>query len=237
MAIPILQNHTEYIRGLREETPLEAVIRRIPATIELTEGNLDGVAARLRDLRARYDREGLRAIESDGEVARLVHDQLRLDSRTGAEKPFWALLSAVKAPDFVQWRWGKADGGPAPANRYNGGWKDTFRRLWYRAELAKGAHPDDPYFYVDHGGEDFWVGIIEREFSQCRSLLHTFLEWWLGPDGERQRSMEEHRRFFIALRLLRPYRAYEALRREDQIDLFREAERLAHARWVEELKV
>jgi hypothetical protein len=49
--------------------------------------------------------------------------------------------------------------------------------------------------------------------------------------------MEEHRRFFIALRLLRPYRAYEALRREDQIDLFREAERLAHARWVEELKV
>ena len=235
MPIPILQNHTEYVRALREGGSPDPVIRRIPAAIDLSEGNLEGVAARLRDLRRTYQTQGRRAIESDGPVARMIHETLRLDGRTAAEKQFWALLSAVKAPDYVAWRFGD-DEGLAAANRYTGGWKDTFRRLWYRAELAKGAHPDDPYFYVDHGGEDFWVGIIEREFSQCRSLLHAFLEWWLGPDGERQRSMEEHRRFFIALRLLRPYRAYEALTREDQIELFEEAERLAHARWVQELE-
>ena len=70
----------------------------------------------------------------------------------------WAFITTVVAPDLVAWRF--PDAGP---ERYDGGVRNTFQRLWLRAKaLDRGpAHPER-WALVNAMPEDAVVQIVER---------------------------------------------------------------------------
>lgn len=206
-----------------------------PSAVDLQEGHFRALERRLTGIQKEVREAGDAGTAFDGPAAVELHRQLGLDLAAAADKSFWAYLSAVCLPDLVRWRWGATkEGEYPPANRYRGGWKNTFRRLWYRADMAYREDLDDPYRYVDVGGEDFWVGLLEREISECRNVVRELLPCWARLEEAGEGSMVDHRRFFIVLRLLRPYRTYERLEGEELTELFDRALELSRKDWVAE---
>jgi len=204
-----------------------------PSGVNLKDGHFRVLERRLAGIKRDVQEAGGARTAFDPPAAVELHRQLALDLAAAADKSFWAYLAAVRLPDLVRWRWGITEEGEyPPANRFRGGWKNTFRRLWYRADMAYRDDLDDPYRYVDVGGEDFWVGLLEREISECRNVVRELLPYWARLEESGKASMADHRRFFIVLRLLRPYRAYERLQGDTLTELFDRALDLSLEEWV-----
>lgn len=235
VSYPILRNSREFVDDLlhgREGTP---EIEERPSGVDLQDGHFRALGRRLTSIRKDVEETGDARTAFDSPAAVELHRQLDLDLATAADKSFWAYLAAVRMPNLVRWRWGATgEGDHPPANRYRGGWKNTFRRLWYRADMAYREELDDSYRYVDVGGEDFWVGLLEREISECRNVVRELLPYWSRLEEAGEGSMIDHRCFFIVLRLLRPYRAYERLQDDEVIELFDRALELSREDWVRE---
>lgn len=204
-----------------------------PSGVNLQTGHFRALERRLAGIQKDVRKSESSRTTFDGPAAIELHRQLGLDLAAAADKSFWAYLAAVRLPDLVLWRWGATEEGEyPPASRYHGGWKNTFRRLWYRADMAYREDLDDPYRYVDVGGEDFWVGLLEREISECRNVVRELLPYWARLEEAGKGSMVDHRRFFIVLRLLRPYRAYERLQGDAATELFDRVLKLSREDWV-----
>lgn len=87
----------------------------------------------------------------------------------------WAFVGAVLMPDVVAWRFG------ATAERYNGGVRNAFQRLWLRgAAFQKGAGPDR-WEIVGNLSEDANVQILERpSLSSSTRVARAIGEAWLA---------------------------------------------------------
>lgn len=87
----------------------------------------------------------------------------------------WAFLAAVLLPDVVSWRFGST------AERYRGGVRNAFQRLWMRgASFQKGAG-GDRWEIVEHLGEDANVQILERpSLSASPDVARAIGEEWLA---------------------------------------------------------
>lgn len=69
----------------------------------------------------------------------------------------WSFVSAVVAPDIVYWRFGRA------IERYTGGIRNTFQRLWMRGRvLDRGADHPERWKLLTELTEDALVQITER---------------------------------------------------------------------------
>lgn len=87
----------------------------------------------------------------------------------------WAFVASVVAPDIVHWRFGSS------AERYGGGVRNTFQRLWMRGRALDrgGAHPER-WRLLAELTEDALVQITERpSIGGDRILALAVAEAWL----------------------------------------------------------
>jgi hypothetical protein len=132
--------------------------------VRITELDLKSIQAKL--VSAMSD-----AIESGGPAqfdraaTRILHSQLRISPSEASHPGGWAFLGCVLAPQVVRWRFPGQRGGQTPTERFlgaNRGLRNTFGRLWWRAELLVEPDAPDPYELVLSLGEDELVQITER---------------------------------------------------------------------------
>lgn len=139
--------------------------------------------------RSRFDQEA--AIYLAGHDALQGGEALRDD--------VWAFLATVVAPDVVAWRFSSLR-----SERFEGGVRNTFQRLWLRARaLDRGESHPDRWELVREMPEDAAVAIIERTSIAARHTVSLALaEGWLemvstAPSGARASVMR------LATKLLR----------------------------------
>lgn len=140
----------------------------------------------LRDLR-----QGLLSVAEEHGFG--THDaretQARFDTALGAwlvQQPLlktgealrddvWSFIGVVMAPDIVNWRFGKS------RERYLGGVRNTFQRLWMRARiLDRGELAEDRWGLLERLREDSLVAITERpSIGADAALSRELAEAWV----------------------------------------------------------
>lgn len=96
----------------------------------------------------------------DLEAAILLHKEFKVTENEAAKQGVWNFLCCVALPDLVRWRFLSND--ETPIERFLAGQKNTFGRLWWRANAYYDVNADDPYWLVKEIGEDESVGMMER---------------------------------------------------------------------------
>ena len=114
------------------------------------------------DLRSIATRCGFPSRLSKAEFDRLAAIYLAqhpaLQAGEALRNDVWAFIATVVAPDLVAWRF--PDAGP---ERYDGGVRNTFQRLWLRAKaLDRGPTHPERWALVNAMPEDAVVQIVER---------------------------------------------------------------------------
>lgn len=104
------------------------------------------------------------AARFDAQCAVLLHDDAGIPPTEAAREDVWSFVGCVLMPDVVRWRWG---GEKTPPDRFIGGdrgLRNTFGRLWWRAELLRDDWwpEEDSYELLSILGEDEIVGFVER---------------------------------------------------------------------------
>ena len=93
----------------------------------------------------------------DADLAAWLTDAPLFDSGEALRDDFWAFVGVAVAPDIVHWRF------RATRERYLGGVRNTFQRLWLRGRaLDRGAQHPKRWHLLDELSEDALVQIAER---------------------------------------------------------------------------
>ncbi|MCC2977149.1 hypothetical protein LK533_10755 [Sphingomonas sp. PL-96] len=136
----------------------------------------------------------------DERVSAFLAQRDELDGGEALRDDVWAFLACVLLPDLVAWRF--AD---RPAERYHGGVRNTFQRLWMRGRiLDRGAAAEDRWELLDALTEDALVQITERpSIGSDARLSQALAEGWLRASRHIGRSAMEDamREAVIRLRL------------------------------------
>lgn len=117
----------------------------------------------------------------------------------------WAFVAAVVAPDIVHWRFGSS------AERYAGGVRNTFQRLWMRGRaLDRGAGHPERWRLLEELTEDALVQLTERpSIGGDRILALSVGEAWLRAARQHGKSAMEDimRRAILRIRVCNEIRS------------------------------
>jgi hypothetical protein len=158
----------------------------------------------------------------DSDCAYLLHQQLGISPHEAGHREVWACLTAAYLLDVAAWRWG----GIRNRNRVNGDInRDTFRRLWWRAEMLH--DPDLPWDGLGGLGEDEIVAIMERPVvtgnpEVARAIVRGFRGRLVGEPDLNPMRMDLMRDAMKRLTRLTPFLMLEAMQRP-QLDAAVEA--------------
>ncbi len=123
----------------------------------------------------------------DSEMAAYLREQRLFSTGEALRDDVWTFVGVVLAPDIVWWRFGTS------RERYLGGVRNTFQRLWYRGRvLDRGEHSKSRWGLIDALTEDAFVQIMERpSLGANPKLARGLAEAWVRA-AERfgRRSME-----------------------------------------------
>jgi hypothetical protein len=217
MKIPVLGNARAILRSWVDGEEVEPDVSTTGHGEELDQERVRELAEQLTEITEQLpsNRRGREAF--DQRVAVLLGEHLPLTLGGGTEKRFWQWLAITQAPDVVRWRWSHLK--QISENRWMGGWKDTFRRLWLRARIVHEPDHDAPYELAGRGDEDFWVGIIEREIGECPELVRALVRAFFPADTSVSRAspqrMEHYRNTIKRLRQIRPCRVFERMSKQE----------------------
>ena len=106
----------------------------------------------------------------------------------------WSFIGVVMAPDIVYWRFGRS------RERYLGGIRNTFQRLWMRARvLDRGEQAEDRWGLLESLTEDALVQITERPSIGADAVLSRELAeaWVRASERFGRRQMEDVMRLAI----------------------------------------
>jgi len=98
----------------------------------------------------------------DAGVAALLHSEMGLSPNEASRKWVWQFISCYLLPDLVRWRFPGQSGAGTSVARFKGGVRNTFQRLWWRAETLQLADADERYQLLTQLNEDELVQIMER---------------------------------------------------------------------------
>lgn len=100
----------------------------------------------------------------------------------------WAFVACCVSPDVCLWRFEGAH-----PERFRGGLRNTFQRLWLRARaLDRGEDADDRWLLVRTLTEDAFVQIIERPSIGADShIARAIAEAWIGTAHQIGKSRME----------------------------------------------
>jgi hypothetical protein len=145
-----------------------------------------------------YPKESLSQISQfDYEVGKLLFEEMDITLGEAARNDVWSFLGCVMMPDCVAWRFSPRKGkdGIAKRNpeRFKGGMRNTFQRLWWRARVLYDESQDDK-FHLTKLPEDALVQIMERpnmmaDWKLSRGIAHKVAE--LLDQKEHARSNPE----------------------------------------------
>jgi hypothetical protein len=127
--------------------------------------------AKVRGYPATGDETSRHAFDAD--AATILHSSMHLEPSEASRPGVWEFLTCVVLCDLVRWRFpGGVDG--TPLERFIGGRRNTFQRLWWRAFVFYDSQTNQPYELLGSLGEDEVVQIMERPFlSGSRGLSRT----------------------------------------------------------------
>jgi len=151
---------------------------------------------------------GAPSIESrqrfDFRIARHLHEKMKIAPGEAAKGDVWEFVSCVLVPALVRWRFpGTAQNNTRTSReRYAGGVRNTFERLWWRAEVICEAGDYRP---LEQLNEDELVQIMERPFlashrGLTRLIVRRFGELTdLHPEIDRMDVMRDAQKRFRRL--------------------------------------
>ncbi len=105
--------------------------------------------------------------------ARTLHSELPIAPSEAANPEVWHSFSCFYCPHLVSWRWGKYEQATPHFRWYSAeaANRQTFRRLWWRAELLKDKDNPKPYSLLEQMYEDELVGFTDQAtISMHRSI-------------------------------------------------------------------
>lgn len=96
--------------------------------------------------------------------ARTLHSELPIAPSEAANPEVWHSFSCFYCPHLVSWRWGKYEQTTPHFRWYSAeaANRQTFRRLWWRAELLKDVDSAEPYALLESMMEDELVGFTDQ---------------------------------------------------------------------------
>ncbi|MEL7474628.1 MAG: DUF6339 family protein [Cyanobacteria bacterium J06555_12] len=104
-----------------------------------------------------HQRTRQQAAKFDSSCAQTLYDELPISPGEAARNGAWSFLTVLVLPDIARWRYPKAG-----AERFIGGVRNSFQRLWWRAHVLQDRGSDDPFHLLNELDEDTMVGIMER---------------------------------------------------------------------------
>lgn len=146
-----------------------------------------------------------------------LHRQLRIHPHEASKEGVWEFFTCVLLPDVVRWRF--PGSGKTVEERFLGGARNVFSRLWWRAYLLSDTNQPDPYRFLKYLSEDELVQITERPllgFNERLSKLtvEAFME--IMDRHKRAPRMELMREFQKHLNRAAPLMSFDAM---DDADL------------------
>lgn len=145
----------------------------------------------------------------DAEAAVALAGIEELHSGEALRDDVWAFLTSLVLHDVARWRFGLS------RERFHGGVRNTFQRLWMRAEaLDRGEGHADRWGLLKELTEDALVQIIERPSIGSRPILARAIgEGWVRASRQYGRGMMEPvmRRVAMSVRLKNEVIAMSAL--------------------------
>jgi hypothetical protein len=137
----------------------------------------------------------------DTAVACWLHTNLKSVPGEARRAGTWQYLSCALLPDVVLWRWRKEPGrGEVSFDRFIGGRRNCFGRLWLRADVFRDPGFPDEWHLVRSLLEDNFTAILERGLvaryrTLCRAIATEYLarkETVLGlGDSPQQRLLRQ----------------------------------------------
>jgi hypothetical protein len=121
----------------------------------------------------------------DASSGRILHEMMEITPSEASNPGIWAFMACVLWPDVVRWRFpGNTDS--TSKERFIGGRRNTFGRVWWRAYILRQPNNDYPYGLLNLLGEDELVQITERPSlagspSLAKEVCRTFLEVTSDP--------------------------------------------------------
>lgn len=148
-------------------------------------------------------RSSLATFDADLSAALATDDVM--DSGEALRDDVWSFFGVVLAPDLVHWRFGQSE------ERYFGGIRNTFQRLWVRGRaLDRGSEADDRWLLLRELTEDALVQITERPSIAADRVLSLALgEAWLRAARRHGKGQMEPvmRRAVLLIRIRNEVRA------------------------------
>lgn len=122
----------------------------------------------------------------DGELALLLVNEPLFASGEALRDDVWSYMGCFLAPDVVFWRW------DSTLERYVGGVRNAFQRLWLRARLFdRGDSSPDRWGLVSALTEDAFLQIIERPgISSDPTLCLAIGEAWVRASKQADGGIE-----------------------------------------------
>ena len=148
-----LSGHVKYTHSGGEYAPTggahlpEAVLSDVRETLLAVASESGFPDQRSRDGAAAFDASG----------ARKLYEELPISPGEAARSDAWSFLTILVLPDIARWRFPKAG-----SERFIGGVRNSFQRLWWRAHVFQDRFADDPFHLLKELDEDTMVGIMER---------------------------------------------------------------------------
>jgi hypothetical protein len=161
------------------------------------------------------DRNSLAAF--DAEVAAWLAQAELFSTGEALRDDVWSFVSAVVAPDIVHWRFGAA------IERYIGGVRNTFQRLWMRGRaLDRGPDHPERWKLLTKLTEDALVQITERpSIGSDPVLARAVGEAWIRASEIHGKSAMESimRRAILGIRIRNEVRSLADLRPDNLADI------------------
>jgi hypothetical protein len=217
--LPVTEGHDDYSR--RNELPDGILFSPIGARLP------DDRLARIRNDVVRTATEfGFPGAHSgsnatagfDAKVAALLHDIMEISPNEASRSQVWQFITCYLLQDVVRWRFPGQGGKGTTIERYKGGVRNTFQRLWWRAEVLQLPQADDRYQLLTQLNEDEIVQIMERPTMRShrrlsRNVAIVFLVELSRSDGlERELLMRESQK---RLMRLMPFISFGSLENEE----------------------
>lgn len=165
----------------------------------------------------------------DNSVGIFLFENMRISAHEASQPSVWQFISAMLVPDLVRWRFPGDPITGTSIERFVGGRRNTFGRLWWRAFILgnKSASNEDPYELMKALGEDELVQLMERpavfgDRRLVKAVAEAFVTESKNSSVTRQKLMRE-----IQKRLMRkmPLVFFGGM---DDVALDKEMRQLAH---------
>jgi hypothetical protein len=109
----------------------------------------------------------------DAASGKLLHKKMYITPSEASKPEVWNFMACVLLPDIVRWRFPGTNDvtGRERFQGKNRALRNTFGRVWWRAQILYQENIEDPYALLDQLGEDELVQIMERPGIAASPLL------------------------------------------------------------------